>query len=56
MISLLVFFFGFFFLFGMALYFQLDMLNNNKIYVEVYDEEKVRFTEEDYSFRIKFEN
>lgn len=52
----LLFFLGFFFLLAVCIYFQLDMNKNNKIYIEVYEQEEVRCTEEDYNFRFCFED
>ena len=56
MMILLLLFFACLFLFGMSLYLHIDMQSEKQISLGGYEEEKTRFTEEDYKFKICYEN
>lgn len=55
MILFLMLFFGFLFFFGVAIYYQLDLKNSKEVVIEIEEEEKTVFTEDDYKFKICFE-
>lgn len=56
MMILLLLFFACLFLFGVSLYLYIDMQSENQISLGSYEEEKTRFTEEDYKFKICYKN